>query len=695
MSTPVRGPDEPSIDGPLRYAPNKVRHGEPELKSAGGPGGDDVAPLREAHAPLSQAPESEPPWNWPDRHPAFAGDVDRAEMRGAPALHPRRLRSNGGKYVLAGWLAGVATVTAVGFIGYRLGSVSPPSSPSHALPASQLNQRTSASEQSGAYAPQSTDPALALPATTAAVAPPPNEQKSRDIASPRTTSQQLTVDAVRPLLTDESATLTALARDAGPNAAVVISGLAAGATLSPGTQLGPNTWQLSAKELDRAVIVRPRGFTGVMDITLELRLADSTVVDRKSLELDWMNGGVSVPAKAEPRQHNASEIAAMMTGAAQHMANGDVVGARLMYQRLAKEGEGAAALALAETYDPSVLRKANITGGVTSDVALAQSWYEKAKALGSRVAAQRVEAMARLDRVTFTTDFGYFGRNAYFFVALDRGYYRDAGLEVKIVRGQGDANAIRQIGAGNAIFGFADLGNLILARANDQIPVKLVAITYRKPPQAIFCREDSGLRKPKDLEGNAIGTAPGASVPAVFPAFAKAAGIDAPKVRWVLASIESLPGLLATNKVSCVGQFSPGEALLRSQYGPGKLVRFAYSDAGLSYYGSGIVATDATIASKPDLVRRFVAATIRGMKDAFADPAAAGAIMQKIVPQVDAIIAKSEIEVVAELAQIPGQPLGEIDPARIEATVDVAKGAYQLATPVAAADVYAPGFTPK
>jgi ABC-type nitrate/sulfonate/bicarbonate transport system substrate-binding protein len=64
---------------------------------------------------------------------------------------------------------------------------------------------------------------------------------------------------------------------------------------------------------------------------------------------------------------------------------------------------------------------------------------------------------------------------------------------VKIVRGQGSADAIRQVGAGNAMFGFADAGTLILARANDQIPVKLVAAVYRKPPQAIFCREDSGL----------------------------------------------------------------------------------------------------------------------------------------------------------------------------------------------------------
>src|SRR5262249_36311732 len=153
-------------------------------------------------------------------------------------------------------------------------------------------------------------------------------------------------------------------------------------------------------------------------------------------------------------------------------------------------------------------------------------------------------------------------------------------------------------------------------------------------------------------------------------------------------------GLLATNKVPCVGQFTVGEALLRSRIGPTKLVRFAYSDA-LSYYGNGIVATAATIASKPDIVHRLVEATVRGMKDAFADPTAAGAIMQKIIPQMDATIAKNETEAVAELARIPGKPLGEIDPARIEATLDVVKGAFKLATSVAAADVYAPGFVPK
>src|SRR5215831_5864093 len=630
MSTPREPNDRPSKDGPLSYAPKKVRHAEPEPNPAAAPGKDDVAPLSQAPEPAEAL--------WTRSNQRFALPPNRIPEPPPP--------STGGKYVLAGRLAGLAMVTAVGFIAYRLGSAPPPGSLPHALPASQLNQQRLASERSVASAPQSAEPALALPAATNAIALLSNEQKSRDTASPRTPSRQLTVGAVRPLRTDEATSLTVSTNDAGPNAAVVISGLAAGSALSAGTQLGPNTWQLSAAELDRTVITPPRGFAGAMDLTLELRLADSTVADRKSLQLEWMERGVLVPAKSEPRQHDASDITEMMRSGAELMANGDVSGARLMYRRLAKEGEALAALALAETYDPPTLRKSNIKRAITPDVALAQSWYEKAKALGSSVAAERLEALARLDKVTLVTDFGYNGRHAYFFVALDKGYYRDAGLEVKIVGGQGGADAIRQVGAGKATFAFGDAFALVVARANDQIPVKLVAVIYRKPPQTIFCREDAGLKKPKDLEGNAIAAPPGSAVPPVFPAFAKAAGFDAQAVRWTIADVDSLFSMRAADKVLCIADFIVGEPTVRSKLAPAKLVRFKFSDAGLSYYSNGIVATAATITSKPDVVHRFVAATVRGMKDAFADPTAAGAIMHKIVPQVDATVAKKQTEAV-------------------------------------------------
>jgi NitT/TauT family transport system substrate-binding protein len=82
------------------------------------------------------------------------------------------------------------------------------------------------------------------------------------------------------------------------------------------------------------------------------------------------------------------------------------------------------------------------------------------------------------------TDFGYNGCHAYFFDAVDKGYDGDDGLEVKIVRSQGSMDAIRQVGAGNAMFGFAAAALGIGARQRPA-PDKLVAAVYRKPPQAI------------------------------------------------------------------------------------------------------------------------------------------------------------------------------------------------------------------
>ena len=300
-----------------------------------------------------------------------------------------------------------------------------------------------------------------------------------------------------------------------------------------------------------------------------------------------------------------------------------------------------------------------------------------------------------LDNVTLITDFGFNGRHAYFFVAIEKGYYKDADLEVKVVRGQGSVDAIRQVGANNAILGFADAGSLVLARGNDQIPVKLVSIVYARPPQAIFCREDSGLKQPKDLEGASIANPAGGATVDMFPIYARAAGFDAGKVKWIVAGSDALPALLAGNRVPCVGQFTVGEPLLSRQAAPAKLVRFAFADAGVSFYGNGIIATDTTIATRPDIVRRFVAATIRGMQDAFADPEEAGRIMNKYHPTVDAVVAKGETEAVAELAQVKGEALGMIDPARIEETIGAVTSVFKLKTPVKATDVYAPGFVPR
>ena len=102
--------------------------------------------------------------------------------------------------------------------------------------------------------------------------------------------------------------------------------------------------------------------------------------------------GIILPASAD----DASEIAAKMKIGAELMASGDITAARMMFERAAEAGEAAAAFALAETYDPVVLRRLRLRGGIAPDVALARRWYEKARDLGSIAAPERIVRLTQI-----------------------------------------------------------------------------------------------------------------------------------------------------------------------------------------------------------------------------------------------------------------------------------------------------------
>ncbi len=298
-------------------------------------------------------------------------------------------------------------------------------------------------------------------------------------------------------------------------------------------------------------------------------------------------------------------------------------------------------------------------------------------------------AAVAADKVTFVTDFGYNGRHAYYFVALEKGYYAKQNLDVQIVRGQGSADAVKQVAAGTAQIGFADTAAVILGRGNDQIPTKLVAIVYAKPPHAIYVLKESGISKPKDLEGRKVADTAFSAVPKLFDAYAKAAKIDASKVTWLVASADTLPGMLTTGRADGIGQFTVGEPLLAKSAAPKEIFGLSYADAGLDLYGNGIIASDTIIRSSPDLVRRFVAATMQGLKDAIANPQEAGAIMNKHQRAVDADVAAGETKIVGTLT---GTPLGVMDAGKVKRAIEIVGSAYTLKYPVTPEDVYAPGF---
>src|SRR6478752_7666222 len=140
-----------------------------------------------------------------------------------------------------------------------------------------------------------------------------------------------------------------------------------------------------------------------------------------------------------------------------------------------------------------------------------------------------MEAHAQTTPITFSLDFRALGRHAAWFVALDKGYYKQAGLDVNIIAGQGTAQAIQAIEAGTAQVAFSDVAGVVAARANGGSTAKMVAVIYQKAPYAIFSlRDGANARSAEQLAGLEIGSGAGSFTQKVIEAFMAQKGIKTP-----------------------------------------------------------------------------------------------------------------------------------------------------------------------
>lgn len=227
-----------------------------------------------------------------------------------------------------------------------------------------------------------------------------------------------------------------------------------------------------------------------------------------------------------------------------------------------------------------------------------------------------------------------------FFYAQEKGYYRQAGLNVKIQPGQGSFDTIKMTGSGQAQFGYADAATMSKA-VSEGIPVIMVAVGVRKSPMAVMILKGSGITKPKDLEGRSIGMAAVESTAKVFPAFAKKAGFDPQKVKFVPLSFATKVPSLLTGKIDSMGGYIFGEYANVSMKAKQPVILFKFSDYGINMYSNGIIVTNEYKQKSPSVIRAFVKASMRGTKDAIENRNQAFEILKKHVRGNDEFLSRT------------------------------------------------------
>ena len=287
-----------------------------------------------------------------------------------------------------------------------------------------------------------------------------------------------------------------------------------------------------------------------------------------------------------------------------------------------------------------------------------------------------------------------------FFLAQQRGYYDEAGLDVTIDSGNGSSAAISLVASGAYDAASADLASMIEFNAKQpQAALKAVAMQYDLNPNALIVRKGGPIARPADFAGKRILGQPFNASRKLFPVFAKAQGFDGSKVVW--ENME--PGVgdmrFAQGDFDAAAYFYFTGLLNLKARGVDldTLTVYRYSDYGMQSYGNGIVANRQAMA-RAEAMKAFVAASTRGWLDAIADPAAGGAAVKHKEPLANQALETERLRLITtgtmQTAGTAAHGWGAATQARVQATIDETLQAFGLQARLGVADVWSDAFLP-
>lgn len=304
------------------------------------------------------------------------------------------------------------------------------------------------------------------------------------------------------------------------------------------------------------------------------------------------------------------------------------------------------------------------------------------------------------EQVTVQLDWIIGGKHVPFYVARDKGFFKEKGLEVKFFEGRGSLQPAQFVDAKKADYGYGDLPTAIQVMAkggkNRAIGVGMIF----QGGGYIFL-EESGIKTPKDLEGKSYGTTPADFGYILLPALAAAAGFDYKKV--IIKTMEPAvrtPALLE-RKIDFIsgarGSSIPRMAVIGKRQG--KNIKFLFfKDMGLNTYGHVLQTHEERIKNNPDQIQRFLNALFAAWAWSIKNPKEAFEIFMKANPQTDREITWVEMQDGLndiQDAETKQYGLGYMKESMMQQSAEIANKYFNLASPIDYRTIYTNQFIKK
>jgi NitT/TauT family transport system substrate-binding protein len=303
--------------------------------------------------------------------------------------------------------------------------------------------------------------------------------------------------------------------------------------------------------------------------------------------------------------------------------------------------------------------------------------------------------------VKFSLDGRLEGPEALILVPQDKGFFKGEGLEVSVDEAATPLEPITRVATGGYDMALADINTLIRYRdQHPSPPVKAVFVVFNKPPYAVVARKSRGITEPKQLEGKKLGAPPAGSTFAQWPLFAKLNGIDVAKVTIENIGIPVRAPMLAAGQIDAALGYSFRVYIdLKDRGVPvDDIVLMEMANYGFKLYGTAIIVNPKFATEKPEAVKAFLHAFLKGLKETIRHPVEA---VDSIAKRDDA--AKREVELErlrmairdnVITPEVRANGLGGVETSRLDASIDQIGLVYTFKAKPKADDIFDASFLP-
>jgi NitT/TauT family transport system substrate-binding protein len=278
------------------------------------------------------------------------------------------------------------------------------------------------------------------------------------------------------------------------------------------------------------------------------------------------------------------------------------------------------------------------------------------------LAAVFVQSANAQDQVNVRFSWKLKGEYGPLYLAQEEGLFKKSNLQVRLGEGAGAPAAL-----GALIQGQEDAvvmpGVFALSAIQKGIPVKLIALYHPKTPVALISWPEKPVNKPQDLVGMTVGHSVGETGSSYLDPFLRLNGIDPAEVKRVTMNAQSRVPAFIQHQIDVVSVYQTNDLPILEETQKTKFVVMDMVKYGLSIPGLAVVTSDENITKKPDVMRRFLAASAQGTLDAKRDvQAATDALLKNWQnPPVEQAVFEQVKATVEAISVLEGHEIGWID----------------------------------